>query len=271
MVVNTYIYISTLAHLNALQPPDEDVDPAVRSRKVYASFVLMVIWATIEVPVVLLTLLWNIDNECDVPLKMWLGVMELRHVLFLGATYYQLKRGHTRPALMVGVAINQFCSMGSLIWILAGQIWVFDSETCKHTAPGVFTISVALLVVFYGLLGLPVLTLVLACLCIPALYFIRRAGGYTPPTAGSSQSRIDEIPTRTIGATTGGDNDVENPDESKAGSSSEECAVCMESFGPGEEVRVLPCNHEFHVACVDQWLRMRSTCPLCRSDITAPS
>jgi hypothetical protein len=259
------------AHLNPLQQ-NVDVDPAERARKVYVSFVLLAIWAAVEIPVVLLTLMWNLGNECDAPLKLWLGVMELRHVLFLGATYYQIKQGHTRPARMVGVAVNQFCSMGTLVWILAGQIWLFDSETCTNSAPGVFTISLALLVVFYGLLGLPVLALVLTCLCIPALYIIRRASGYTPPTAGSSQTRIDEIPTRIIGAaTTGNGNDVENPDDSKEGSGSEECAVCMESFSAGDEVRVLPCNHEFHVACVDQWLRMRSTCPLCRSNITTAS
>ncbi|KAH9362834.1 hypothetical protein HPB48_015203 [Haemaphysalis longicornis] len=46
------------------------------------------------------------------------------------------------------------------------------------------------------------------------------------------------------------------------------CAVCLSSLENGEIVRVLPCNHEFHAACVDRWLRSKRTCPICRWDAT---
>eukprot|EP00041_Stephanoeca_diplocostata_P012808 m.215525 g.215525 ORF g.215525 m.215525 type:complete len:406 (-) comp19100_c0_seq2:52-1269(-) len=41
------------------------------------------------------------------------------------------------------------------------------------------------------------------------------------------------------------------------------CAVCLEDLRPAARVRVLPCMHYFHAACVDPWLRTRPTCPLC--------
>ena len=47
-----------------------------------------------------------------------------------------------------------------------------------------------------------------------------------------------------------------------------DCAVCLEPFGKGEEVRQLPqCAHVFHRPCVDRWLRMHSACPLCRTPL----
>lgn len=49
-----------------------------------------------------------------------------------------------------------------------------------------------------------------------------------------------------------------------------ECCLCMEEFGPSDEVRLLPCKHYFHAACVDRWFASRAyqqrSCPLCKAD-----
>uniref|UniRef100_A0A0D9UY86 RING-type E3 ubiquitin transferase n=1 Tax=Leersia perrieri TaxID=77586 RepID=A0A0D9UY86_9ORYZ len=52
---------------------------------------------------------------------------------------------------------------------------------------------------------------------------------------------------------------------------SAECAVCLGAVVEGETVRALPCcPHAFHALCVDAWLRLRPTCPLCRADVPVP-
>lgn len=33
-----------------------------------------------------------------------------------------------------------------------------------------------------------------------------------------------------------------------------ECAICLEDYIEGDQVRTLPCKHEFHAKCVDAWL-----------------
>lgn len=50
------------------------------------------------------------------------------------------------------------------------------------------------------------------------------------------------------------------------------CAVCLNEFRDGEEVKVLPeCLHTFHVSCIDMWLFSHSNCPLCRTDMGVSS
>uniref|UniRef100_A0A8C5QZF6 E3 ubiquitin-protein ligase RNF43 n=1 Tax=Leptobrachium leishanense TaxID=445787 RepID=A0A8C5QZF6_9ANUR len=45
------------------------------------------------------------------------------------------------------------------------------------------------------------------------------------------------------------------------------CAVCLEEFADGQDLRILPCCHEYHLNCVDTWLKQNHTCPLCMHNI----
>lgn len=47
------------------------------------------------------------------------------------------------------------------------------------------------------------------------------------------------------------------------------CTICQENFICGEIIRHLktPCDHFYHLDCLDQWLESNHKCPLCRKDI----
>ncbi|CAJ0578606.1 unnamed protein product, partial [Mesorhabditis spiculigera] len=47
----------------------------------------------------------------------------------------------------------------------------------------------------------------------------------------------------------------------------ERCAICLDEYSEGSELRVLFCGHEFHPKCVDPWLLAHRRCPLCQYDV----
>ena len=50
----------------------------------------------------------------------------------------------------------------------------------------------------------------------------------------------------------------------------EQCAICRMEYEPSDELRVLPCGHADHCECMDQWLAVNKSCPICMKEINAP-
>ncbi|KAL9687661.1 hypothetical protein QQ045_032068 [Rhodiola kirilowii] len=45
-----------------------------------------------------------------------------------------------------------------------------------------------------------------------------------------------------------------------------ECSVCLSAVCGEDMVRMLPnCKHLFHLECIDKWLGLHTTCPICRT------
>ncbi|XP_016439418.1 RING-H2 finger protein ATL70 [Nicotiana tabacum] len=44
------------------------------------------------------------------------------------------------------------------------------------------------------------------------------------------------------------------------------CSICLADYKNSDMLRLLPdCGHLFHLKCVDPWLRLNPTCPVCRT------
>uniref|UniRef100_A0A1A7YTK5 RING-type domain-containing protein n=2 Tax=Iconisemion striatum TaxID=60296 RepID=A0A1A7YTK5_9TELE len=69
-----------------------------------------------------------------------------------------------------------------------------------------------------------------------------------------SRRDIQRFPTKTFG--------------SANSSGNTQCQICFCDYADGEKLRMLPCFHDYHVQCIDQWLKDNTTCPICRANLT---
>lgn len=45
------------------------------------------------------------------------------------------------------------------------------------------------------------------------------------------------------------------------------CPICYEDLEQDSSSKLINCMHEFHIECIHQWLKIRSSCPICRSPL----
>ncbi|KAI5081734.1 hypothetical protein GOP47_0001477 [Adiantum capillus-veneris] len=174
----------------------------------------------------------------------------------------------------------------SFLWWVVGFYWT-STGSQSHDAPLLFWVCVAFLAfdVFFVVfcVSLACIIGVAVCCCLPCIialmhavaeqegaseedlnllpkYKFRRLGGHPkagPDMASPSGGTMSIIGTMPPGATA----------ERVLPTEDSECCICLSTYEDGIELRELPCGHHFHCACVDRWLRMNSTCPLCKYNI----
>jgi hypothetical protein len=80
--------------------------------------------------------------------------------------------------------------------------------------------------------------------------------GFGTDARAASESTISSLPTEVLAEDNVDDSGLPN-----------QCAICLENLLCGEQVRRLPCKHIYHTACIDEWLRNVSSCPVCKSRV----
>jgi len=46
-----------------------------------------------------------------------------------------------------------------------------------------------------------------------------------------------------------------------------DCTICQEEYKEGDNLLLLPCEHNFHRPCVSEWLSRHNSCPVCRKEL----
>lgn len=52
--------------------------------------------------------------------------------------------------------------------------------------------------------------------------------------------------------------------DNRDGENSSSCVICFEDIKSGDILSHLPCEHSFHKGCLEQWWKIKESCPLCR-------
>ncbi|KAK4366628.1 hypothetical protein RND71_014508 [Anisodus tanguticus] len=43
-----------------------------------------------------------------------------------------------------------------------------------------------------------------------------------------------------------------------------ECSICLSEFKVGGDAKEMTCKHRYHLDCLDKWLRINGSSPICR-------
>jgi hypothetical protein len=232
----------------------------------WASLVLNIFQFTVTSIVLAVTR----HQTCDMPLRSFLSLYALATLMHMIVMIWHYKEWDPQEAAYAFelettnlednyllAAMTDFSNFFTLMTYILGNIWVFGCKTCQFTSPALFYLSLTWVIFGYVVLMLPVVFLVLLIFCLPLFIFIMRVM-YPPERRGASDQLINTLPehqyTGLTEATYGGR--LIDKDDA-------ECAICLGRYEIEDPIRVFQCKHHFHKECVDRWLGICATCPLC--------
>ncbi|GAB4844436.1 hypothetical protein Ancab_037800 [Ancistrocladus abbreviatus] len=176
-------------------------------------------------------------------------------------------------------------TMFSFIWWIVGFYWVSSGgQTLAQDAPQLYWLCITFLAfdVFFVVICVAVACLIgiAVCCCLPCIIAILYA---VADQEGATKEDIERLPKykfRRLGdfekqngeiqESFGGvmtECDSSTPIEHVLSPEDAECCICLCPYDDGAELRELPCHHHFHCACIEKWLYINATCPLCKFNI----
>ncbi|KFK37366.1 hypothetical protein AALP_AA4G247400 [Arabis alpina] len=173
----------------------------------------------------------------------------------------------------------------SFVWWMIGFYWITaDAEELVQSSPQLYWLCVAFLAfdVIFVVLCVAVACLIGIAVCcfLPCIIAVLYA---LADREGASDAEIESLPkfkfitvrhsekvNGELQETHGGimtQLGTDSPTERVLSSDEAECCICLCDYEDGTELRELSCRHHFHDACIDKWLRINATCPLCKFNI----
>ncbi|CAL9108756.1 unnamed protein product [Musa textilis] len=175
-------------------------------------------------------------------------------------------------------------TMFSFIWWIIGFYWVSaGGQALTRDAPQLYWLCIVFLAfdVFFVVfcIALACVIGIAVCCCLPCiiaiLYAIADQEGASEDDISQlskykfrkieDSEKIDEISGTFGGIMTECGSDP--PVERTLSADDAECCICLCAYEDGVELRELPCGHHFHCGCIDKWLHINATCPLCKFNI----
>lgn len=201
---------------------------------------------------------------------------------------YGIEQRQTEDETSVVKHIESANTMFSFIWWIVGFYWVTaGGQTLTIDSPLLYWLCITFLafdVVFVVIcIAVACLVGIAVCCCLPCIITILYV---VTDQEGATREEIDQLPkykfrkisdfekvNGEIQESFGGmmtECDTDTPIERVLSREDAECCICLSSYDDGTELRELPCNHHFHCICIDKWLHINSTCPLCKFNILKP-
>lgn len=173
------------------------------------------------------------------------------------------------------------------IWFVVGNVWIFGGHASSNEAPNLYRLCIVFLTFSCIGYAMPFILCATICCCLPCIISLLGFREDQTQTKGASSEVINSLPTYKFkGKVERESIDPKDDNESDSDSSCEGgfvaagtenersvsaedaiCCICLGKYKDDVELRELPCTHHFHVECVDKWLKINASCPLCKLEI----
>jgi len=252
--------------------------PVVRLSTIYSirflnCFMIALILPIFVFLIVVLSLQWG--ESCSTPLKLWSlvqiiidGLLILNHFVIILRLPWISAPAHQQIARILSTRSNTaFIRLMHLCWFswyVVGMVWTFQAladGTCPNSSPFLYWSVFSVLMVH-------TVVALLSFIFCGFLFII----GVIRTILWRATHRVEYLAPRNRGATTNEITQLTTLERYEAGKLDEEsamCAICLDPYENGQEVRKLPCSelHHFHAACIDQWLISNRNFPLCKKSL----
>ncbi|CAN6700880.1 unnamed protein product [Malus baccata var. baccata] len=256
----------------------------------WISVELVVTVSQIIASIVVLSLSTNEDPQA--PLFAWVVGYASGCVATLPVLYWRF-RNRNRAAEQESIQSHQGSSVSSPepTSYTAISITQASDEEHNRTSETVTTnpqiggpLSARLCIVFltFSCIGyaMPFILCATICCCLPCIISILGFREDLSQTRGATVESINALPTYKFKLKENESNDDQEGNLGSecgllaAGTEKEReisgedavCCICLAKYADDDELRELPCLHVFHVECVDKWLKINASCPLCKSE-----
>ncbi|XP_076933247.1 E3 ubiquitin-protein ligase At1g63170-like [Bidens hawaiensis] len=172
----------------------------------------------------------------------------------------------------------------SAVWFVVGNVWIFGGHSSAAEAPNLYRLCIVFLTFSCIGYAMPFILCGMICCCLPCIISILGVHEDMNQMRGASEDSINALPTHKFKLKKNGNYEMtkDNNDsvvdeggilapgtEKERAISGEDavCCICLAKYADNDLLRELPCNHFFHIECVDKWLKINASCPLCKFEI----
>ncbi|XP_077234557.1 E3 ubiquitin-protein ligase At4g11680-like [Tasmannia lanceolata] len=202
---------------------------------------------------------------------------------------YSAEQSEVEERTSVAKHLESANTMVSFVWWIIGFYWVSaGGQTLAHDAPQLYWLCIIFLafdVIFVVFcVALACVIGIAVCCCLPCIIAILYAVADQEGASDDDIRQLAKYKFRKIGdfeklngekaGPFGGiitECNTETPIERVLSAEDAECCICLSAYDDGVELRELPCAHHFHCSCIDKWLFINATCPLCKYNIIKSS
>lgn len=173
------------------------------------------------------------------------------------------------------------------VWFFVGTVWVIGGHSSADEAPNLYRLCIVFLTFSCISYAMPFVICATVCCCLPCIVTLLSYREDHAQAKGALPDVIAALPVYKFRRKSSkkackdeNDSDSESCEEGGIFASGTEkerivsgedavCCICLGKYKDGVDLKELHCAHFFHVECVETWLRINATCPLCKHEVSS--